>query len=52
MNVDRVESLVYVNYNHWMLSRYMKDYEGLYQKWDSFAYDDNFENDNDTAVCK
>ena len=41
-----------------MLSRYMKDYEGLYQKWDSFAYDDNFENDNgeyndnDMSVCK
>lgn len=47
MNVDRAESLVYVNYNHRMLSRYREDYEGLYQKWDVFADDDNFENDTE-----
>ncbi|OVA14104.1 dTDP-4-dehydrorhamnose reductase [Macleaya cordata] len=44
MNTGRAESLVYVHYNHRLLSRYREDYEVSYKNWDSFADDDNLDN--------
>ncbi|PSR89905.1 50S ribosomal protein [Actinidia chinensis var. chinensis] len=45
MNTGRAESLVYVHYNHRLLTRNREDYEGLYRNWDSLLTDDNLEVD-------
>ncbi|PIA62190.1 hypothetical protein AQUCO_00200296v1 [Aquilegia coerulea] len=45
MNVNRAERLVYVHYNHRLLSRYRNDYEEAYKNWDVYANDDNLDND-------
>ncbi|GMP88719.1 hypothetical protein CsSME_00040602 [Camellia sinensis var. sinensis] len=45
MNAGRAESLVYVHYNHRLLTRNREDYEGPYWNWDNFLTDDNLEID-------
>ena len=45
MNADRAKSLVYVHYNHRLLTRYREDYGGTYKNYDSFINDDNLEKD-------
>lgn len=47
MNAGRAESLLYVHFNHRLLTRYREDYEGLYKNWDYFVNDDNLEIDMD-----
>ncbi|KAF9600074.1 hypothetical protein IFM89_002547 [Coptis chinensis] len=55
MNVDRAESLVYVHYNHRLLSRCKSNHKETYKNWDVYANDDNLDIDieaiNDRECC-
>ncbi|KAL7236186.1 hypothetical protein ACSBR1_019449 [Camellia fascicularis] len=44
LNVDRAEKLVFVHYNHRLLSRYREDYEN-FKNWDAHPEDANIEED-------
>ncbi|KAL7206899.1 hypothetical protein ACSBR2_019576 [Camellia fascicularis] len=44
LNVDRAEKLVFVHYNHRLLSRYKEDYEN-FKNWDAHPEDANIEED-------
>ncbi|KAL7177692.1 hypothetical protein ACSBR2_030955 [Camellia fascicularis] len=44
LNVDRAEKLVFVHYNHKLLSRYREDYEN-FKNWDGHPEDANIEKD-------
>ncbi|KAL7222251.1 hypothetical protein ACSBR1_024041 [Camellia fascicularis] len=44
LNVDRAEKLIFVHYNHRLLTRYRDDYEG-FKNWDAYLEDANIEKD-------
>ncbi|KAL7191361.1 hypothetical protein ACSBR2_023438 [Camellia fascicularis] len=44
LNVDRAEKLIFVHYNHRLLTRYTDDYKG-FKNWDAYLEDANIEND-------
>ncbi|CAL5373759.1 unnamed protein product [Camellia sinensis] len=44
LNVDRAEKLVFVHYNHRLLTRYRDDYED-FNNWDAYPEDANIEED-------
>lgn len=52
MDAGRAESLVYVHYNHQLLTRNREDYEGSYWNWDNFLTDDNLEIDAEAIEDK
>ncbi|GFY95204.1 hypothetical protein Acr_10g0005890 [Actinidia rufa] len=45
LNANRAESLVYVHYNHRLLTRYREDYERSYKNWDTYVEDNSMEID-------
>ena len=49
LNCDRAEKLVFVHYNHRLLSRYREDYES-FKNWDVYDDDANIEEPLPTTV--
>lgn len=49
LNCDRAEKLVFVHYNHRLLSRYREDYES-FKNWDVYGDDANIEEPLPTTV--